>query len=91
MRFLFILSFFAFLNLSFATLGEADTINSSASLAYLSCSEDEGDCDGGCPLPPDDDEESDETLILLHSDDDEGGCDGGCPHPPEDDDSQDGE
>ena len=47
--------------------------------------EDDGGCDGGCPLPPDDgdDDSGEDTLVLAE---DDGGCDGGCPLPPDDDD-----
>ncbi len=52
MRFLIVLSFLAFLNLNFAFLPQSETITQ---VSAVFCGGDDGDCDGGCPLPPDDD------------------------------------
>jgi len=44
----------------------------------------DGGCDGGCPLPP---EDGDESIAATLTETGDGGCDGGCPLPPEDDES----
>ena len=70
-----------------AFAAQADFLNLDRPAVFA---EDDGGCDGGCPLPPDDgDDDSGEGNLVFAEDD--GGCDGGCPLPPDDGDDDSGD
>ena len=82
-------SFALLLCLAIFQLSHAQFVEYSESTSAVATGD--GGCDGGCPLPPEDDEDSSgSTNGVVRAGDDDGGCDGGCPLPPEDDEGSSG-